>query len=85
FVEQSDHDAASVLPDRERIYVNTTAKTGNSPEPYRVQPAESLEHMAKAHMQGRELEWEDYYHGQNRVRVPLPGYPFEEKRYWVEP
>lgn len=85
FVEQSDHDSASALPDRERIYVNMTAKTGNSPEPYRVQPAESLERMAKAYMQGRELEWEDYYHGQNRVRVPLPGYPFEEKRYWVEP
>ncbi|MDN4076638.1 amino acid adenylation domain-containing protein [Paenibacillus polymyxa] len=85
FAEQGDQNAASILLDRERIYVNTIGKTGGNPAPYRVQPAESLERLVEAYMQGSELEWDDYYRGQNRVRVPLPGYPFEEKRYWVEP
>lgn len=28
--------------------------------------------------------WPDYYAGQQRQRVPLPGYPFRGERYWIE-
>jgi acyl transferase domain-containing protein len=33
---------------------------------------------------GCEIDWDKYYSGQKRVRVPLPTYPFERKRYWIE-
>ncbi|WP_217211452.1 type I polyketide synthase [Streptomyces sp. AC550_RSS872] len=30
-------------------------------------------------------DWAGYYGQDNRRRVPLPTYPFERKRYWLEP
>lgn len=31
------------------------------------------------------LHWASYYQHQNRTRFPLPLYPFERQRYWVDP
>jgi len=36
-------------------------------------------------LSGAALDWESYYAEEQRRRVPLPTYPFERKRYWVEP
>src|SRR5207302_361072 len=30
-------------------------------------------------------DWPGYYAGRGRRKVPLPTYPFEKTRYWVEP
>lgn len=29
-----------------------------------------------------EIDWESYYRGETRRRIPLPTYPFERQRYW---
>ena len=34
---------------------------------------------------GVEVDWKGYYRHERRLRVSLPAYPFERKRYWVEP
>ncbi|MCX5205879.1 SDR family oxidoreductase [Streptomyces sp. NBC_00237] len=34
---------------------------------------------------GLPVDWRGYYAGRGRGRVPLPTYPFEGTRYWVEP
>jgi acyl transferase domain-containing protein len=34
---------------------------------------------------GVELDWPAFRAGERRRRVPLPGYPFERERHWVEP
>jgi amino acid adenylation domain-containing protein len=34
---------------------------------------------------GAEPDWQVLHSGEGRRRVPLPTYPFERKRYWVEP
>lgn len=34
---------------------------------------------------GVEIDWKGYYDHEQRLRVSLPTYPFERKRYWVEP
>ncbi|MGD9629019.1 MAG: amino acid adenylation domain-containing protein [Pyrinomonadaceae bacterium] len=34
---------------------------------------------------GVEIDWKGYYKDEKRLRVSLPTYPFERKRYWVEP
>ncbi len=31
------------------------------------------------------LNWPAFYANEQRLRIPLPTYPFESKRYWVEP
>ena len=33
---------------------------------------------------GVEVDWDAFQQGCRRRRVPLPGYPFERQRYWVE-
>ncbi|CBN53834.1 MULTISPECIES: type I polyketide synthase [Kamptonema] len=34
---------------------------------------------------GRAIDWESFYAEETRSLIPLPTYPFERKRYWVEP
>jgi acyl transferase domain-containing protein len=34
---------------------------------------------------GAAVDWNGFYAGQHRRRVPLPTYPFERQRFWVEP
>lgn len=31
------------------------------------------------------IDWEAFYSGEERGRIPLPTYPFERKKYWVSP
>jgi amino acid adenylation domain-containing protein len=33
---------------------------------------------------GQEIDWAGFYAGERRHRVPLPTYPFDRQRYWVE-
>ena len=34
---------------------------------------------------GVRINWDNYHADERRQRVPLPTYPFERQRYWVEP
>ena len=34
---------------------------------------------------GANVDWSEFYARERRYRLPLPTYPFELKRYWVEP
>ncbi|HKV10535.1 MAG TPA: type I polyketide synthase, partial [Thermoanaerobaculia bacterium] len=34
---------------------------------------------------GAEIDWEGFRGGERRRRVPLPGTPFERKRFWIDP
>jgi acyl transferase domain-containing protein len=33
---------------------------------------------------GVQVSWKDFYKHERRHRLPLPAYPFERKRYWIE-
>ncbi len=35
-------------------------------------------------LSGAAIKWDDAHHGKRRRRVPLPTYPFERHRYWIE-
>jgi acyl transferase domain-containing protein len=34
---------------------------------------------------GVDIDWRRFYENERRYRIPLPTYPFERQRYWVEP
>ena len=40
--------------------------------------------LGKLWEKGFKIRWEEFHNGEKRHRVPLPTYPFERKRYWVE-
>ena len=41
--------------------------------------------LGKLWLAGAQLDWSGFYSGERRRRVPLPTYPFERRRYRVEP
>ena len=36
-------------------------------------------------IEGAPVNWQDFYANERRYRVALPTYPFERKRYWIDP
>ncbi|HKW29806.1 MAG TPA: amino acid adenylation domain-containing protein [Verrucomicrobiae bacterium] len=52
-------------------------------------PASDLEMLLAAlgelWLSGVEVDWDSFWKHEHRRRVPLPAYPFERKRYFVEP
>ncbi len=41
--------------------------------------------LARLWLGGVDVDWNGYFAGQGRRRVSLPTYPFERKRFWIEP
>jgi len=48
------------------------------------EPEAYMNTLARLWEQGHNLIWEDIVVGDSGRRIPLPGYPFEEKRHWIE-
>ena len=77
-------DAVSMLrsPDNARAFGrHVTRSDGNTP----VTGDETAADLAQRWLTGEEVEWMPLHAGKNRRRVALPAYPFERKRFWVEP
>ena len=41
--------------------------------------------LSRAWISGVNIDWNNYYQTEKRFRVPLPSYPFERARHWVDP
>ncbi|MFL6289712.1 MAG: amino acid adenylation domain-containing protein, partial [Thermoanaerobaculia bacterium] len=41
--------------------------------------------LGRLWLSGAEIDWAAVHAGERRRRIPLPTYPFERRRYWVEP
>jgi thioesterase domain-containing protein len=44
-----------------------------------------LHTIGRLFLMGVDIAWKEMYRGAKRRRVPLPTYPFERQRYWIEP
>ncbi|MDZ8261973.1 SDR family NAD(P)-dependent oxidoreductase [Nostoc sp. ChiQUE01b] len=44
-----------------------------------------LSTLGKLWLAGMQVDWSKYYTYEQRHRIPLPTYPFERQRYWIEP
>ncbi len=45
----------------------------------------ALNALGRLWLEGVEVDWTAFHAAARRKRVPLPTYPFERKRYWIEP
>ncbi|MCP4149253.1 MAG: acyltransferase domain-containing protein, partial [bacterium] len=43
-----------------------------------------LKNIGRMWLYGIEPQWTELYAGEERKRIPLPTYPFEKKKYWIE-
>jgi acyl transferase domain-containing protein len=41
--------------------------------------------LGRLWLAGCNVDWPQFHAAERRVRVPLPGYPFERTRHWIEP
>lgn len=41
--------------------------------------------LGRLWLTGVQIDWSGFYAHERRHRIPLPTYPFERKRYWIEP
>ncbi|HYG61904.1 MAG TPA: type I polyketide synthase, partial [Thermoanaerobaculia bacterium] len=57
------------------------------PHPRDPQPdgAVLLRALGRLWASGARVDWAGFHAGERRRRVPLPTYPFERQRYWLEP
>jgi acyl transferase domain-containing protein len=46
--------------------------------------AHLLETLGQLWATGAEVDWAAFYSGEKRRRIPLPTYPFERERYWID-
>ncbi len=44
-----------------------------------------LNTLGRLWLAGVQIDWSAFYAKERRYRVPLPTYPFERQRYWIEP
>jgi phthiocerol/phenolphthiocerol synthesis type-I polyketide synthase E len=44
-----------------------------------------LKTVGRLWMAGANIDWGGFYKKERRHRMPLPTYPFERQRYWIEP
>ena len=44
-----------------------------------------LESLGRLWLAGVKADWRGFYEGERRRRSPLPPYPFERQRFWLEP
>jgi acyl transferase domain-containing protein len=66
----SDGDALSTLP---------------HPQDPVADDVHALEALGRLWIAGADVDWRALHAGARRLRVPLPTYPFERRRYWIEP
>ncbi|WP_414582658.1 SDR family NAD(P)-dependent oxidoreductase [Scytonema sp. PCC 10023] len=44
-----------------------------------------LKTLGQLWLSGVQIDWSGFYANERRHRLPLPTYPFERQRYWIEP
>jgi acyl transferase domain-containing protein/acyl carrier protein len=65
----------------ERVVVTALRRTADATDDYEY----LLQMLGKLWVAGMEPDWRGFYTRERRSRVPLPTYPFERKRYWIDP
>jgi acyl transferase domain-containing protein/acyl carrier protein len=55
------------------------------PQEKTAESAHLMEAAGRLWLAGGQLDWAGFYSGQRRQRLPLPTYPFERQRYWIDP
>jgi len=66
------------LEGEEALVVGTLRRGEGGPERF-------MRSLAEAHVGGVEIDWELLFAGRGARQVELPTYPFQRRRFWVEP
>jgi amino acid adenylation domain-containing protein len=77
--------STSALRHPQRTAGHTVVTSLPHPQERGSDTAHLLNAAGQLWLAGVSLDWTAFYAGQQRRRVPLPTYPFQRRRYWVDP
>lgn len=77
----ADLTCHAVADGRPAAVYSSLGREGNDAPEQRV----LLESLAQLWLAGARIDWRGFYAHEQRRRVPLPTYPFQRKRYWIDP
>ncbi|MDF5721978.1 MAG: beta-ketoacyl synthase N-terminal-like domain-containing protein [Rhizonema sp. PD37] len=75
----------STLTMRHQIQEQIVLSSIHHPQDQQSDVAFLLETLGRLWLAGVQVNWSEFYANQRRHRIPLPTYPFERQRYWIEP
>ncbi len=61
-----------------------TAAIASMPSPKESASRGALAALGQLWSAGLAIDWDLFYNEERRLRLPLPGYPFETQRFWLE-
>jgi amino acid adenylation domain-containing protein len=77
--------ASSLAPARGGGASSLTLWSLPPPRPEGLEAAAVRDALGTLWAAGVEVDWAAHYAGEQRRKVPLPTYPFERRRYWIDP
>ncbi|MBD2494905.1 type I polyketide synthase [Nostoc sp. FACHB-280] len=72
-------EISELLQDKQQIVLEI-----NLQEPQHSETAFLLNELGRLWMLGIKIDWSSFYANERRYRLPLPTYPFERQRYWLD-
>ena len=72
---------------RQHLEINTEQQVLTSLRHVKEQQSDVsflLQTLGRLWLRGVEIDWSEFYTHEHRHRLPLPTYPFERQRYWVD-
>ncbi len=86
FLEMGPGRTLATLVGKHVIDSSDTVSLATMPGARDEQPSARflMEALGKAWSAGMKVDWKNLYTNESRHRIPLPTYPFDEKRYWLE-
>ncbi len=84
--KQAEHVILSSLRRRSAETSSSSVETRSrrSPQDQQSDAAFLLTTLGKLWLAGVKIDWDGFYAKEQRLRLPLPTYPFERQRYWVD-
>lgn len=87
FLEVGPGNTLGTLVRQHLSGAGSQAVLGSIRHPREQQPDETfiLSTLGRLWLGGINVNWQGFYEGEKRRRLVLPTYPFEHRRYWVDP
>ncbi|MBP5972975.1 aminotransferase class III-fold pyridoxal phosphate-dependent enzyme [Brasilonema sp. CT11] len=75
----------STLANKQKASEQVVLSSLRHPQNQQSDVAFLLNTLGRLWLEGINVDWSEFYAHEQRHRIPLPTYPFERKRYWIEP
>ncbi len=85
FLEVGPGRTLSTLVKKQKVADQVVLCSIRHPHDQQSDVAFLLNTLGRLWLTGVQVDWSGFYASQRRHRLPLPTYPFERQRYWIEP